>query len=125
MSSTIPSWNSWNSCRKTAAPASFTKSWRKSASTVSYLGWQLGVGALGVVCLIAVGWIIKLIFWPGGDGTVTIILDKPDLTVYIDGELLPEGDYEKPLDRYKPGEHKLESSPGPASGQQADLHGGS
>ncbi len=77
-----------------------------------YFGWRLGVAALGTACLFAVIWIIKLIFWPGGEGTVTFILDKPDLTVFVDGELLPASDFEKPLDRYKPGEHKLETRRG-------------
>jgi hypothetical protein len=61
-----------------------------------------------LVCLVAVGWVAKLVFWPEGQGTITIILTEPDLTVFIDGAVLSPDDFEKELDRYETGEHKLE-----------------
>lgn len=76
--------------------------------TESHLGWRLGLGLLVVLCLIAVGWVSKLVFWPSGEGTITIKLTQPDLTVYIDGSPLSSSDLDKKLDRYQPGDHKLE-----------------
>ncbi len=81
--------------------------------TESHLGWRLGLGLLALICLLAVGWVCKLVFWPSGEGTITINLTRPDLTVYIDGSALPRSDLDKKLDRYEPGEHKLELRKGP------------
>ena len=74
----------------------------------NHLGWRLGLAALCLICLGAVIWIGKLVLYPDGEGTITIKLREPGYRVYIDGELLPSSDYDKKLDRFEPGEHKLE-----------------
>lgn len=76
--------------------------------TESHLGWRLGLAAMVMICLVAVGWVCKLVFWPSGEGTITIKLTRPELTVHIDGVPLAPSDLDTKLDRYKPGDHRLE-----------------
>lgn len=74
----------------------------------NYLGWQLGVAALGLICLVAVGWVIKLIFWPGGEGSITVKLTEPGYAVVIDGQPISSSELETKLTRFEPGDHKME-----------------
>ncbi|MCA9070219.1 MAG: hypothetical protein KDA84_14900, partial [Planctomycetaceae bacterium] len=74
----------------------------------NYLGWRLGVAGLGLICLVAVGWVIKLIFWPGGEGSITVKLTQPGYAVYIDDSLVPSSDLGTKLTQYKPGDHKMQ-----------------
>lgn len=74
----------------------------------NYLGWRLGVIALALICLGAGGWVVKLIFWPEGEGTITVKLTEPGYEVYIDDERVPTDELDTKLTRYELGSHKLE-----------------
>ena len=84
------------------------KKLEKARHEESHLGWRLGLVALSLLCLVAVGWVLKLVFWPEMPGTITITLTEPGLNVFIDGKMLDEDDFDEKLDRYEAGDHRLE-----------------
>ena len=73
---------SWNLIPKTAGPGNGTRELLEERRKENSLGWRLGLAAMALICLGAVYWIGKLVFFPGGEGTITIKLREPGYSVY-------------------------------------------